>query len=83
MQNLLDGQDPWQRFTPEKLLMNINQTGLIVFDEDDEEVSFEQFKSIGNIWTNSESIMTKGLGHNGILKDEKVMQSVVKFITGH
>jgi pimeloyl-ACP methyl ester carboxylesterase len=80
MKNLMGGSDPWHHFTPEQLLANLGVKGMLVFDQQDEEVSLQQFKAIENLWLDCQSVETNGLGHSGILKDKNVIDTVIGFL---
>ncbi|MFT7673781.1 MAG: pimeloyl-ACP methyl ester carboxylesterase [Gammaproteobacteria bacterium] len=80
MKDLMGGSDPWLHFTPEQLLADLGIKGMLVFDQQDEEVSLEQFKAIEKLWVDCQSVETSGLGHNGILKDKDVINKVVGFL---
>lgn len=53
---------------------------LLVYDEDDEEVTMEHAHAIKKVYTKANLFQTKGLGHNRILKEDKVINRCVTFI---
>lgn len=54
---------------------------LIVHDEDDQDVRFQSALQIHEAWPGSEMLVTQGLGHRRIMKDEKVVRKVAIFIS--
>jgi hypothetical protein len=56
---------------------------LLVHDEDDSEVSITQPRAMVRVFPTASLLVTKGLGHNRILKDEKVIEQIVTFIAEH
>lgn len=53
---------------------------LLVYDEDDEEVTMEHAHAIKKVYPPAILFQTKGLGHNRILKEDKVINRCVTFI---
>jgi len=53
---------------------------LLVYDEDDEEVTMEHAHAIKKVYPQANLFQTKGLGHNRILKEDKVINRCVTFI---
>ncbi len=53
---------------------------LLVYDEDDEEVTMEHAHAIKKVYPQAILFQTKGLGHNRILKEDKVINRCVTFI---
>jgi pimeloyl-ACP methyl ester carboxylesterase len=56
---------------------------LIVHDKDDKETPFAYSKDLHKVATNSELLLTSGLGHHRILRDSKTVQNIVQFIHQH
>lgn len=52
---------------------------LIIHDENDKDVPLSCAQHIHKHHPNSTLLITKGLGHNKILSDEKVIQEIIKF----
>ncbi|MFT4651011.1 MAG: hypothetical protein ACI8XX_002527 [Polaribacter sp.] len=80
MYAILDQQDPWALFKPATLLNHKMPSGMMVYDHEDEEVDAALFKEIEVTWKDCTSLKTMGLGHNGILKDKAVIQSVLAYL---
>ena len=53
---------------------------LIIHDEDDQDIDVSCAKSIHDQHPNASLMITKGLGHRRILRDQNVIQKIVSFI---
>jgi pimeloyl-ACP methyl ester carboxylesterase len=53
---------------------------LIIHDEDDLDINVSCAKNIHKQHPNATLMVTKGLGHRRILRDEKVIQKILSFI---
>lgn len=53
---------------------------LVIHDRDDKEVPFQVGRGIAEAWPGAELIVTEGLGHQRILRDESVRDAAVRFI---
>jgi pimeloyl-ACP methyl ester carboxylesterase len=53
---------------------------LVIHDRDDKEVPARAGQSIAEAWPNAELMLTEGLGHQRILRDESVTHFAVRFI---
>ena len=73
-------ENSWELLTTKNLLEDEYQSGLLIFDTDDEEVSQRHFNEIKNHWSNAESIKTKGLGHVKLLKDHEVINKIISYL---
>lgn len=80
MSEILDQQDPWTSMNPSALLNHKTPTGMLVYDNEDEEVDAQLFEEIEATWKDCFSLKTDKLGHNKILKDEAVIQSVLTYL---
>lgn len=80
MAGILGVEEVWTIFTPESLLKDSRFRGVLIYDADDEEIPQAQFKAVALHWQGSEVIETEGLGHNRILKDDKVINKVLAFM---
>lgn len=56
---------------------------LLVHDEDDKEVTINHAEALRKQFPRAELLQTSGLGHNRILKDDKVIERAVTFIRHH
>ena len=80
MADILGVEDVWAVFTPANLLAQADYQGLLIYDQEDEEIPLEQFKTVEQHWQGCQILETEGLGHHRILKDEKVVESVLTFM---
>ncbi len=80
MQTLMDGVDPWELLLPGKLLADPELHGMLVYDQEDPEITTGQFLEMIDCWPTCEVHATRGLGHNRILKDEAVITRVVEYL---
>lgn len=53
---------------------------LIIHDQNDKEVPLDAGKSIARAWPGARLIITRGLGHQRILRDQAVTNAAVRFI---
>jgi len=53
---------------------------LVVQDEGDKEVPFDEGVAVSESWPNARLVTTTGLGHQRILRDPQVVEGVVEFI---
>ena len=54
---------------------------LVVHDEDDREVPVRCGQLLAAAWPGAELVVTRGLGHHRILRDPRVVEDVVEFVT--
>lgn len=54
---------------------------LLIHDENDREVSFAEMEKYLPMWENVETVITQGLGHRRILKDSKIIDKIINFIS--
>ena len=55
---------------------------LVVHDRDDARIPFSQGAALAGAWGGAEFVGTRGLGHHRVLRDEKVVATVVGFVAG-
>jgi predicted alpha/beta hydrolase family esterase len=65
-------------FSGQAFLKTSQVQGLIIHDNDDTVVLFEEAKKLASAWKSAKLISTKGLGHS--LHDEEVNQRIVAFL---
>jgi pimeloyl-ACP methyl ester carboxylesterase len=53
---------------------------LVIHDQDDKEVPVQVGRSVAEAWPGAELLITRGLGHQRILRDEAVNDVAVRFI---
>ena len=73
---------PFDAFTSLHFIRNINQKVdlMLVHDEDDTEVSIRHASELKKHYPEATLVVTRGLGHTRILKDEGVIKRCVSFI---
>ena len=76
----LFGKDIWQRFSIASMSAELDPPGLIIHDEKDKEVPVSIGRKIDQVWENSTFVETTGLGHQRILRDDRVVEIIVGFI---
>ncbi len=59
----------------------LNLPGLIFHDKDDSEADYEQALFFDEMWPQGKLISTKGLGHSRILRDDKVIDKIIGFVS--
>ena len=57
-----------------------NQDGLIIHGEKDTIVPLSQAQKLREIWPNSKLYIVENMGHNGLLKDDKVVETVINYL---
>lgn len=62
---------------------HINMPGLIIHDKHDKEILHSQAWALHKNWRKSQLVLTEGLGHRRILRDEKVISKALNFIEAH
>lgn len=80
MMEILKADEIWHFLSPVSLLSDFNYKGLLIYDHDDEEIPLEQFKAVDKNWHACRTIETQGPGHHRILKDKKIIESVLTFM---
>lgn len=70
----------WQDIAEERLASRLDLPLLVVHDQGDQQISWQDGKSLANQWQGAQLWITQGLGHNRILHDPEVIQGVMKFI---
>ncbi|VEP11605.1 putative hydrolase or acyltransferase of alpha/beta superfamily [Hyella patelloides LEGE 07179] len=74
------GKDVWDIVSVDKRVANLSIPALLFHDRADRDCSLRESEAISQAWQNSQLIVTEGLGHNRILRDEQVVQQTVNFI---
>ena len=69
-----------ENLSAEKFGKNLKCETLIIHDEDDKEIPFEDSQLIAKSIKNVKTFFTKNLGHRRILRDEKVVKEILTFI---
>ena len=75
------GVDLWTRFSPLRLAQTTKTGALIVHDDTDREVPWQEGEALAQAWPGAQLVRTHGLGHRRILRDPQVIAQSVAFIT--
>jgi pimeloyl-ACP methyl ester carboxylesterase len=75
------GTDLWTRFSPLRLANKASVPALIVHDDDDSDVSWQEGEALARAWHGAQFLRTHGLGHRRVLRDSDVITQAVRFIT--
>ena len=67
-------------FSGSSLAKKINAKTLVIHDEDDKEVEVLNAINIDKNIKNSSLMITKGLGHRRILRDDRVINEIIDFL---
>lgn len=70
----------WDNISTVVNVRELDVPALIIHDEYDHSVPWEQGKIIANAWPGARFLKTSGLGHGRILRDKAVVEAVVDFI---
>jgi len=70
----------WERLSTVHNVRHLTTPALIIHDEDDVSVPWQQGRMIADAWSGARFMKTSGLGHGRILRDRQVIKEVVKFI---
>lgn len=60
----------------------ISVPALVLHDEDDDSVPWQQGQRVAAAWAGARFLKTQGLGHSRILRDPETLKTVVDFIKG-
>ena len=85
MQKRIDQQFPdslWERLSTVHNVQHLDAPALIIHDEDDVSVPWQQGRMIVDAWPGARFMKTGGLGHGRILRDRQVVKAAVEFISG-
>jgi predicted alpha/beta hydrolase family esterase len=71
----------WTDFSVAKMAANMTAPLLVIHDRDDDEIHLHEAEKIVGCWPASELVVTEGLGHRRILRDESVTRTAADFVT--
>lgn len=74
------GMDLWQRFSPVRLAQTATIDALIVHDDTDREVPWQEGEALAKAWPGARMLRTSGLGHRRILRDPQVIAEVIAYV---
>jgi hypothetical protein len=53
---------------------------MIIHDQDDREIPYTQALDLFQQWNGSQLLLTEGLGHRRILRDEETLANILQFL---
>jgi pimeloyl-ACP methyl ester carboxylesterase len=71
----------WEELHIPTLATRMTRPALIVHDRDDPDVPYAHGEEIARAWPGAELLTTNGLGHRAVVRDPKVIQRTVAFLT--
>jgi len=71
----------WERLSTVYNVQHLEVPALVIHDEDDVSVPWQQGRMIAAAWPGARFMKTSGLGHGRILRDRQVVTAVVEFIS--
>ncbi len=72
----------WSDFSVAKMATKMTSPLLVIHDEGDEEIRLQESKTIVGAWPASRLLVTSGLGHRRILRDDSVTRAAAGFLRG-
>ena len=69
-----------ERLSHDFTRQHLNGPGLLVADDQDEEIDWQDTVTLADYWQEAETHYTSGLGHNRILKEAEVINAVLTFL---
>lgn len=76
------GDDIIERVSLIHVLPTLQQSVMVVHDENDKEVPFSDMQELQQVCSHARYVVTQGLGHRRILRDSAVIQKICGFISG-
>ncbi len=76
------GKHIWKELSMTTLVEHLDIPGFVIHDSHDVDIPWEEGQAVAHLWNNAPFKITNGLGHRRILRDDDVIRSAVKFITG-
>lgn len=76
------GEDLSSKISTIDNVKKLSNRGLIIHDENDEDVPWQSGQAIADSWKGAKFIHTHGLGHRRIIRDPDVVRATIEFITG-
>ena len=72
----------WEELEVERVAARINARALVIHDRDDPVVPWRHGQRVARAWRGARLLLTQGLGHGRILRDEAVARAAADFIAG-
>jgi pimeloyl-ACP methyl ester carboxylesterase len=76
------GETVWQQLSCDHRATQLQVPALLFHDQQDRKIAAEESRAIAAAWSGSSLVLTTGLGHDRILRDQSVIQQTVNFIQG-
>ena len=73
-------QMAWADVQSARLARSLTVPALIVHDHDDTDVPVAEGRAIAQAWPGAELVITKGLGHRGVLRSSEVVHYLLDFL---
>jgi pimeloyl-ACP methyl ester carboxylesterase len=73
----------WEELEVERVGARVNARALVIHDRDDSVVPWRHGERVARVWPGARLLVTKGLGHGRILRDEAVARAAAEFIAGN
>lgn len=74
------GMDLWTRFSPLRLAQTTKISALVIHDDTDREVPWQEGEAVAKAWPGTRLLRTSGLGHRRILRDPQVIAEVMAYV---
>ena len=71
----------WDQLQILPVFSRARSPALVVHDRQDETIPVEEGKQVASTWPGAQLVLTDGLGHRGVLRDQKVVDRAVAFVT--
>lgn len=75
------GPDIWDVLEVDRVLPGLSARGLVIHDTDDHEVPAADARAVAEGWAGARLVITEGLGHRRLLRDDGVRRLVVGELT--
>jgi pimeloyl-ACP methyl ester carboxylesterase len=72
----------WEELEIERVAARVNARALVIHDREDSVVPWRHGERVARVWPGARLLVTKGLGHGRILRDEAVTRTAAEFIAG-
>jgi pimeloyl-ACP methyl ester carboxylesterase len=72
----------WEELEVERVAARVNARALVIHDREDSVVPWRHGERVARVWPGARLLVTKGLGHGRILRDEAVTRTAAEFIAG-
>jgi len=77
------GKRIWDEVSMVNTVRDLKIPGLLIHDTHDVDIPWQEGHDVAQAWSKARFIKTSGLGHRRILRDAKIIESVVRFVNGN